>query len=111
MEVYMYNKYSNIKTVTADGIKHDSRKEARRWVELTLLQRAGEISDLKRQVKYELIPKQEGERAVTYIADFVYIDNKTGNTVIEDCKGFKTDVYKLKKKLFQYRYGIKIKET
>lgn len=107
----MYNKYSNIKTMTADGIKHDSRKEARRWVELTLLQRAGEISDLKRQVKYELIPKQEGERAVTYIADFVYNDNKTGNTVIEDCKGFKTDVYKLKKKLFQYRYGIKIKET
>jgi hypothetical protein len=97
--------------MTADGIKHDSRKEARRWVELTLLQRAGEISDLKRQVKYELIPKQEGERAVTYIADFVYNDNKTGNTVIEDCKGFKTDVYKLKKKLFQYRYGIKIKET
>ncbi len=107
----MYSKYSNIKTVTADGIKHDSRKEARRWVELTLLQRAGEISDLKRQVKYELIPKQEGERAVTYIADFVYADKKTGNTVIEDCKGFKTDVYRLKKKLFLYRYGIKIKET
>lgn len=105
------NKYSNIKTTTADGIKHDSRKEARRWVELTLLQRAGEISDLKRQVKYELIPKQEGERAVTYIADFVYTDKKTGSTVIEDCKGFKTDVYKLKKKLLQWRYGIKIKET
>ena len=107
----MYSKYSNIKTVTADGIKHDSRKEARRWVELTLLQRAGEISDLKRQVKYEFIPKQEGERAVTYIADFVYVDNKTGNTVIEDCKGFKTDVYRLKKKLMQWRYNIKIKET
>jgi hypothetical protein len=107
----MYNKYSNIKTTTADGITHDSRKEARRWVELTLLQRAGEISDLKRQVKYELIPKQEGERAVTYIADFVYTDKKTGSTVIEDCKGFKTDVYKLKKKLLQWRYGIKIKET
>ena len=107
----MYSKYSNIKTVTADGIKHDSRKEARRWVELTLLQRAGEISDLKRQVKYELIPKQEGERAVTYIADFVYNDKKTGTTIVEDCKGYKTDVYKLKRKLFQYRYGIKIKET
>ena len=107
----MYSKYSNIKTVTADGIKHDSRKEARRWVELTLLQRAGEISDLKRQVKYELIPKQEGERAVTYIADFVYTDKKTGTTIVEDCKGFKTDVYRLKKKLFLYRYGIKIKET
>lgn len=107
----MYSKYSNIKTVTADGIKHDSRKEARRWVELNLLQRAGEISDLKRQVKYELIPKQEGERAVTYIADFVYNDKKTGSIVIEDCKGFKTDVYRLKKKLFQWRYGIKIKET
>ena len=107
----MYSKYSNIKTVTADGIKHDSRKEARRWVELTLLQKAGEISDLKRQVKYEIIPKQEGERAVNYIADFVYIDNKTGDTVIEDCKGFKTDVYRLKKKLMQWRYGIKIKET
>lgn len=107
----MYNKYSNIKTITADGIKHDSRKEAKRWVELNLLQRAGEISDLRRQVKYELIPKQEGERAVTYIADFVYTDKRTGDIVVEDCKGFKTDVYKLKRKLFQWRYNIKIKET
>ena len=105
----MSSKYGNVKTITSDGIKHDSIKEANRWCELNLLQRAGIISDLKRQVKFELIPKQEGERAVTYIADFVYIEN--GKKVVEDAKGCRTEVYKLKKKMMLYFHGIKIRET
>lgn len=105
----MANKYGNIKTVTSDGIKHDSIKEANRWCDLLLLQRAGVIQDLQRQVKFELIPKQEGERPVYYIADFVYIEN--GKRVVEDVKGHRTDVYKLKKKLMLYIHGIRIKET
>jgi hypothetical protein len=105
----MANKYGNVKTVTSDGIKHDSKKEADRWCELLLLQRAGVIKDLKRQVKFELLPKQDGERAVYYIADFVYMEN--GKKVVEDVKGCRTEVYKLKKKMMLYVYGIRIKET
>lgn len=104
------NKYGARKTTTPDGMKFDSVKELRRWGELQLLQKAGKIFGLQRQVKYELIPKQDGERACSYIADFVYID-PNGNTVVEDVKGLKTDVYRLKKKLMLWRYGIKIKET
>lgn len=107
----MASKYHNKKVSMPDGTVYDSRKEARRGGELKLLERIGEISDLKRQVKYELVPKQDGERAVYYIADFVYKDNRTGKTIVEDCKGYKTDVYKLKRKLFYHRYGIKILET
>ena len=90
----MANKYGNIKTITSDGIKHDSKKEANRWCVLKLLERAGKIQDLQRQVKYELIPKQDGERPVYYIADFVYMEN--GNKVVEDAKGMRTKEYKLK---------------
>lgn len=104
----MANKYGNIKTVTSDGIKHDSIKEANRWCELNLLLKAGYITDLQRQVKFELIPKQEGERALYYIADFVYTEN--GIQVVEDVKGMKTKEYKIKKKLMLYFHGIKIKE-
>lgn len=106
-----YNKYGNKKVRLPDGAVYDSKKEYKRHMELMLLQRAGEISDLKRQVPYELIPKQDGERAVTYVADFVYKDARTGEEVVEDCKGFKTDVYKLKRKMLRYKYGIKILET
>lgn len=105
----MSSKYGNIKTTTSDGIRHDSIKEANRWCELNLLQRAGLISDLRRQVKYELIPKQDGERAIYYIADFVYTEK--GKTVVEDVKGYRTDVYKLKRRILLWRYGIKIRET
>ncbi len=105
----MANKYGNIKTVTSDGIKHDSIKEANRWCELKLLERAGMIQDLQRQVKFLLIPKQEGERPVYYIADFTYTEN--GNKVVEDAKGMRTKEYKLKKKMMLYFHGIKIKET
>lgn len=105
------SKYHNQKTKTIDGIEHDSKKEALRWMELQMLQRAGEISELRRQVTFELIPKQVGERACNYIADFVYVDNKTNRTVVEDAKGVRTDVYKIKKKLMLWRYDIRIKEV
>lgn len=105
----MMSKYGNIKTTTSDGITHDSIKEANRWCELKLLERAGKIQHLQRQVKYALIPKQEGERAVEYIADFVYREN--GNLVVEDVKGKKTKDYIIKRKLMLWVHGIKIKET
>ena len=113
MSYYMRkpSKYHNQKTKTIDGIEHDSKKEALRWMELQMLQRAGEISDLRRQVTFELIPKQEGERACNYIADFTYVDRKTGRTVVEDAKGVRTDVYKIKKNLILWRYDIRIKEV
>lgn len=112
-------KYHSKKTIV-DGITFDSRKEANRWMELKLLERAGEISHLKRQVKYELIPAQKDydweskkdkvvERACTYIADFVY--EEKGETIVEDTKGFKTPDYIIKRKLMLYVHGIRIKEV
>lgn len=102
------SKYHNIKTRTTDGVVHDSIKEANRWCELNLLLKAGIITDLQRQVKFELLPKQEGERAVHYIADFVYTEN--GKKVVEDVKGVRTKEYLLKRKMLLYFHGIKIKE-
>lgn len=107
----MGNKYGAKKIKDpATGFTFDSKKEFIRWCELRILERAGKISDLKRQVKYELIPKQVGERACTYVADFVYIDSD-GNTVVEDTKGVRTDAYKIKRKLMLEKFGIRIKET
>ena len=123
------NKY-NAKKVSVDGIEFDSKKEARRYQELLLLQKAGEIYMLERQKVYELIPAQREpdtvgkrggvikgkliERAVEYVADFVYTD-KNGKTVVEDVKGFREGgayaVFVLKRKLMLYRYGIKIIEV
>ena len=104
------NKYRNIKTPTSDGITHDSIKEANRWCELKLLERAGKIQHLQRQVKYALIPKQDGERAVEYIADFVY--HEDGKLVVEDTKSpaTRTKEYIIKRKLMLWVHGIKIKE-
>ena len=110
MIVYSNNKYHNIPTKTADGIVHDSRKEARRWCELKLLEKSGKITDLQRQVKFELIPKQDGERACHYVADFVYHDVETNKKVVEDTKGRKTKDYVIKRKLMLYIHGIKISE-
>lgn len=109
----MVRKYKNRK-LTIDGEVFDSQKEAHRYRELALLQRAGQISDLKRQVRYELIPTQRiggkvVEKSCVYIADFVYIEN--GETVVEDTKGFKTPEYRIKKKLLLYVHGIQIRET
>jgi hypothetical protein len=106
------SKYQSKKT-TVDGIEFDSQKEARRFRELVLLERAGRIQDLKWQVKFELIPSQriDGkvvERACTYVADFVYTEN--GKNVVEDTKGFKTKDYIIKRKLMLWVHGIRIKE-
>lgn len=105
-------KYRNQKIVV-DNIKFDSKKEAKRYQELLLMQKAGIITDLKRQVPYTLIPafnlNKKKYRAITYIADFVYKEN--GIEAVEDTKGFRTDVYKLKKKLMAYIYQIEIKEV
>lgn len=102
------NKY-NAKKTYVDGIAFDSKKEAKRYQELKLLERGGVISDIDCQVKFELLPKQDGERAVKYIADFVYKEN--GQVIVEDVKGKKTQVYILKRKLMLERHGIKILET
>ena len=110
------SKYGAQKT-EYDGIVFDSKHEAMRWRELALLQRAGEIADLQRQVKYILVPAQVdedgkvAERAVSYVADFVYIDVRSGETVVEDAKGMHTRDYIIKRKLMRYVYGIRIREV
>lgn len=108
-------KYRNRKVIYGDTV-FDSRKEQRRYTELSLMERAGAIKDLRRQVKYLLIPSQKRgkkviERECSYYADFVYTDTRTGETVVEDCKGFRTEVYRIKKKLMLERYGIEVTET
>lgn len=108
------NKYKAQKIKTPDGTFHSTR-EANRWYELKILQRAGIISDLKRQVVFELIPAQyengkKVEEPCRYIADFTYTD-ETGDRVVEDTKGYVTDVYVIKRKLMLYKYGIRIRET
>ena len=109
------SKYRNQKTIV-DGITFDSRKEANRWAELKLLERAGEISFLERQPSFVLIPKQVRngkliERQTVYKGDFSYQDKKTGETVVEDVKGVRTKEYVLKRKLMLWEYGIEIKEV
>lgn len=112
--IYRSNKYGSRKVTTATGQTFDSVREYRRFCELNLMQRAGVISDLKCQVKFELIPAQrvDGrvvEKACSYLADFVY--KKDGQTVVEDAKGHKTEVYKIKKKLMLYVHDIRITEV
>lgn len=108
------SKYHAHKTVV-DGIVFDSKREAKRYGELKLLERAGAIRDLRRQVRYELIPAFDVDgkhyRPTCYIADFVYTDTKTGAEIVEDVKGMRTDVYRIKAKLFAHRYGVSITET
>lgn len=106
------SKYHSKKTVV-DGIEFDSKKEANRFCELRLLERVGKVTDLQRQVKFELIPSQrvDGkvvERACSYVADFVYMQD--GKKVVEDTKGFKTADYIIKRKLMLWVHGIQIKE-
>ena len=84
----------------------DSVLEARRYKQLALLERVGEISNLKLQVPFLLQEsfRKNGKtyRKIEYIADFVYEEN--GQTIVEDTKGIKTDVFKIKQKLFEYKY-------
>jgi hypothetical protein len=100
--------------IAVGGQSYDSKKEYKRWCELVLLQKAGQVTNLNRQVKYELIPSQRidgrvAERACTYVADFVYEQN--GKTVVEDTKGFKTKDYIIKRKLMLWVHGIRIVEV
>lgn len=120
-------KYHSTK-ITVDGEKFDSKREYKRYLALLLKEKTGEIEDLKRQVKFVLIPSQyeiigiysKGknagqpkkkliEREVSYIADFTYIEN--GERIVEDSKGFRTADYKIKRKLMYYFFKIKVRET
>lgn len=99
------SKYGN-KKIVVDGEEFDSQLEANRWYELKLLQRAKQIKDLRRQIRFELQSsyKKNGKtiQSINYIADFVYYDLNKKKVVVEDTKGFKTETYKLKKKIFEY---------
>lgn len=109
LKLYGYNdtKFGNEPT---DG--YASKKEARRAGELKMLQRAGKIYDLREQVRYELVPAQDGERAVHYVADFVYKYVGTdGTEEVEDVKGVRTPEYVIKRKLMLKVHGIRIKEV
>ena len=122
-------KYGNKKAVV-DGISFDSKKEAQRYTELKILEKAGKITGLQLQREFELIPAQREhtneiyekgpnkgrfkpgkllERKCSYIADFVYWDGF--EMVVEDTKGMRTKEYIIKRKLMLYKYGIKIKEV
>ena len=96
------SKYKN-QRCEVDGMKFDSQREMTRFYELRLLERAGEIENLNRQVKFVIV---EG---VSYIADFTY--NQSGSLVVEDSKGHRTKEYRIKKKLMKQILGIEIKET
>lgn len=126
MFTYHKNKYHNSKAM-AGSLLFDSKREARRHTQLQLLQAAGAIRDLQRQVKFVLIPAQREpdtigpkggrkqgkllERECAYIADFVYTDCETGETVVEDTKGVRTKDYVIKRKLMLYVHGIRIREV
>lgn len=107
------SKYKN-KKIEYDGIVFDSKKELHRYWELLELEKLNLIKQLQLQKKFVLQDKfkMNGKtiRAITYIADFYYYDNQKKCYVVEDVKGIKTEVYKIKKKLFQHRYGIDIVE-
>lgn len=109
----MGNKY-NAKKTSVDGLVFDSRREAKRYIELREMESGGEISDLQRQVRIELVPPFDRNgrhfRGIYYVVDFVYTGSD-GNVVWEDVKGMKTSVYLIKRKLIAYRYGMTIKET
>ena len=109
----MRSKYRNQK-VTVGGEAFDSKKEANRWLELVQMEKSGRISNLRRQVKYVLIPSQRQcgkviERECSYYADFVYMFG--GVEIVEDAKGIRTKEYIIKRKLMLWVHGIKIQEV
>lgn len=120
------------KKITRDGITFDSLKEYRRFCELSLLEKSGDITELQRQVVFPLIPTQREEtcevytrgknkglpkpgkvieKEVKYIADFVYRNSLTGEVIVEDVKGVKTKEYVLKRKMVLYFHNIRIREV
>lgn len=119
-------KYRNNKVVFEDGSTFDSMKEYVRYLDLLAMEKAGEIKDLRRQVKYILIPAQREpdtvgkrggikkgkllEREVAYFADFVYINIVSGEEIVEDTKGIRTTEYILKRKMMLYFHHIRIHE-
>ena len=107
-----WSKYKN-KKVVVDNILFDSKKEANYYIYLKMLEDAGKIVDLELQRKFVLQPtfklNEKTYRAITYVADFVYKDQE-GQTHVVDTKGYRTEVYKIKKKLFMKKYGIEIEE-
>lgn len=124
-------KYGNRKAVI-DGITFDSEREAHRYTELKILEKAGKITGLQLQREFELIPEQREktdqiytqgknkgrfkpgkllERKCSYVADFVYWDLENNCMVVEDTKGMRTKEYIIKRKLMLYKYGIRIKEV
>ena len=116
------SKYGNRK-VKRDGMVFDSKREADRWNELKLLEKAGEIYGLKRQVEFVLLDKQYSkteftkrgkprvaEKKLSYVADFTYF-NKDHEYIVEDAKGFRTESYRIKKKLMLFIHGISLKEV
>lgn len=109
----MATKYRNKKTVF-DGKSFDSIKERDYYIKLKLRHKYGEITDLKCQSKFELIPKQDGERSVSYVADFDYFDNKLGSRVVVDVKSKMTKqlpAYIIKRKLMLFIHKIKLVEV
>lgn len=121
----MWTKYHTKKFVAPGGDVFDSKREYNHWLELQEAEKHGEISDLRRQVKFTLIPIQRAaptitktglerpgrvlERECSYIADFVYM--KDGEKIVEDSKGFRTKDYIIKRKLMLHVYGLQIKEV
>lgn len=107
------NKYGN-KKVVADGLKFDSKHERDIYLKLKTAEKCGAIRNLRCQVPFELQEKYtingRTVRAIKYVADFTF-ENKDGTQEVWDAKGVRTDVYKLKKKLFEYKYGLEIKEV
>ncbi|BDR08226.1 DUF1064 domain-containing protein [Comamonas thiooxydans] len=107
------HKYGNRKVVTGDGTKFDSLAELNRWGHLKMLQRGGHISDLRRQVVFEMVPSVKfagaarARPAIRYIADFVYMEK--GIEVIEDVKGVETSEFKLKRHLMKALLGLEVK--
>ena len=112
--IHKKTKYNN-KITELDGIKFHSRKESMRYGQLKLYEKGGLISDLRLQVSYELIPKLvingKTERAIKYIADFVYFDTVHKVEIVEDVKGMITDIFKIKYRLMKVLHGIDIKIT
>jgi hypothetical protein len=113
------SKYFSRKITNADGV-FDSKREYERWKELRFMETAGKIANLQRQVVYELIPAQYApstgkkrgkllEHPCRYKADFVYTENE--QPVVEDCKGYRTPEYRIKRKLMLWVHGIRVRET
>lgn len=123
------SKYRNQRT-TVNGITFDSRREAKRYCELAVLERAGVIQNLQMQKTFTLVPEQREEpterykkgihkgewkpgklieKQIAYIADFVYKQN--GEMIVEDAKGLRTKEYIIKRKLMLYIHNIRIKEV